>query len=212
MIAPVKFRVAPVTCAPNCFVTGIDSPVSIDSSTLELPAIISPSTGIFSPAQTTMRSPTCKSSTAIGICSSPSALLTNNLALAGCNSIKARIALEALPLALSNKACPSNTNPSSITGSSKKHCQFNCGTNKAIVLAKYAETVPKPTNEFIFGARYHSDFNPSHQIGRPIQPRATVETTQWAYILPTNGRSVTPIKPKCPTIAKPTSAAGIIIS
>ena len=156
-----------------------------------------------------IRSPTCRSSTAIGICRSPSAEFINNLALAGCNSIRARIALEALPLARSNNACPNSTNPKSITGSSKKHCQPSCGTNKAIVLAKYAESVPKPTSEFMFGARYHKDFKPSHQIGRPIQPSATVEMIQWAYILPSKGKSATPIKPKCPTIAKITNEAGI---
>ena len=44
--------------APGCFVTGIDSPVTRDSSTAECPSISSPSTGIFSPGRTRSLSPT----------------------------------------------------------------------------------------------------------------------------------------------------------
>jgi len=50
--------VAPVTPSPGFFITGNDSPVTIDSSTLELPSTTSPSTGITSPGRTDTRSPT----------------------------------------------------------------------------------------------------------------------------------------------------------
>ncbi len=49
---PFLFIVAPITLSPICFSTGIDSPVNIDSSTEELPLIITPSTGTFSPGFT----------------------------------------------------------------------------------------------------------------------------------------------------------------
>ena len=55
---PFVFRVAPVTRSPTCLSTGIDSPVSIDSSTAEDPATTSPSTATFSPGRTTITSPT----------------------------------------------------------------------------------------------------------------------------------------------------------
>ena len=47
--APVVFIVAPYTADPAVLSTGIDSPVSIDSSTADAPAITSPSTGNRSP-------------------------------------------------------------------------------------------------------------------------------------------------------------------
>src|SRR3546814_1248321 len=46
---PLLLMVAPITASPGPFLTGIDSPVNIDSSTWELPSMISPSTGILSP-------------------------------------------------------------------------------------------------------------------------------------------------------------------
>ena len=45
--------------SPGPFSTGIGSPVSIDSSTLERPSSTTPSTGTFSPGRTRSRSPTC---------------------------------------------------------------------------------------------------------------------------------------------------------
>ena len=50
--APVWLIVAPMTVSPASFVTGSDSPVTIDSSMVERPSTISPSTGIFSPGRT----------------------------------------------------------------------------------------------------------------------------------------------------------------
>ncbi len=46
-----------MTRSPGCFSTGIDSPVSIDSSTAPPPAVITPSTGMRSPGRTITRSP-----------------------------------------------------------------------------------------------------------------------------------------------------------
>ncbi len=57
-------RVPPVTAErspPDSRITGADSPVIADSSTLAIPSITSPSAGITSPAETTTSSPTCSS-------------------------------------------------------------------------------------------------------------------------------------------------------
>ena len=58
---PLWFSVAPVTRSPARFSTGIGSPESIDSSTLDAPSSTRASTGIFSPGRTRSRSPTCTS-------------------------------------------------------------------------------------------------------------------------------------------------------
>ena len=51
--------VPPISLAPGSFSTGIDSPVTIDSSTALLPSSTTPSTGTLSPGRTRRRSPTC---------------------------------------------------------------------------------------------------------------------------------------------------------
>ena len=56
-------RVPPVTAErspPDSRMTGADSPVMADSSTLAMPSMISPSPGITSPATTTHTSPSCE--------------------------------------------------------------------------------------------------------------------------------------------------------
>ena len=55
---PVVFCVAPMSASPTRLVTGIGSPVSIDSSTALDPSTTIPSTGTFSPGLTRNRSPT----------------------------------------------------------------------------------------------------------------------------------------------------------
>ena len=57
-IAPVPLVVPPITLAPTVFATGIDSPVTIDSSTELVPSVTDPSTGTASPGRTRSRSPT----------------------------------------------------------------------------------------------------------------------------------------------------------
>ena len=59
---PVLFIVPPITLAPGSFSTGIDSPVTIDSSTALRPSSTTPSTGTFSPGRTRSRSPTATAS------------------------------------------------------------------------------------------------------------------------------------------------------
>ena len=55
---PVVLTVAPMTVSPARLVTGIDSPVTIDSSTADCPDRTVASTGIFSPGRMTISSPT----------------------------------------------------------------------------------------------------------------------------------------------------------
>ena len=62
---PFWLIVAPITLSPCSFSIGIDSPVSIDSSTEVRPFINSPSTGNFSPGFTIKTSSTRTSSTEI---------------------------------------------------------------------------------------------------------------------------------------------------
>ena len=68
---PLVFMVAPITSSPSRLVTGMDSPVIIDSSTADSPERTRPSTGIFSPGLTTTTSPICTSSTGTSTSSPP---------------------------------------------------------------------------------------------------------------------------------------------
>ena len=68
---PVLLMVAPMTRSPAFLSTGIDSPVTMDSSMLEDPSVIFPSTGIFSPGLTRMMLPTLTFSIGISISSPP---------------------------------------------------------------------------------------------------------------------------------------------
>src|SRR5699024_10615796 len=63
---PFAFTVAPATVLPVRTSVGTDSPVSMLSSTAELPCSTTPSVAIFSPGRTTNRSPTTSSWVAIG--------------------------------------------------------------------------------------------------------------------------------------------------
>ncbi len=61
-ISSESTRVPPVTAErspPDSRITGADSPVIADSSTLAIPSTTSPSAGITSPAETTTRSSIC---------------------------------------------------------------------------------------------------------------------------------------------------------
>ena len=69
---PSPLTVAANTFAPARFATGMLSPVSIDSFTLDSPSSTSPSTGTLSPGRTTNTSPGCTCST--GTSFSPAAV------------------------------------------------------------------------------------------------------------------------------------------
>ncbi|OIQ71295.1 hypothetical protein GALL_470900 [mine drainage metagenome] len=101
--------VAPITASPGFFPTGIDSPVSIDSSTCEAPSSTSPSTGILSPGRMSTTSPGSTSEVA----TVNSAPLRSTVALGGARFISARIASEAPARARISSQCPSRMNTSS---------------------------------------------------------------------------------------------------
>ncbi len=103
--APVPFMVPPITRAPACFITGSDSPVSIDSSTALSPPITSPSTAMRSPGRTTITSP-CRTAS-IGTSTSPSGRTTR--AVAGCSAASDRSAVAVFRLARASRALPAST-------------------------------------------------------------------------------------------------------
>ena len=100
--------VAPITVAPGPFWTGIDSPVSIDSSTSDSPVSTVPSTGILLPGRMTTISPA--STSAVG--TSTSIPLRITVAFAGVRSISALIADDAPARARISSQWPSRMNTS----------------------------------------------------------------------------------------------------
>ncbi len=105
---------APTTVLPTPFLTGMDSPVSIDSSTCDAPSTISPSTGILSPGLITTSSPAATS--AVGtLVSTP---LRTTVAMGGARSINARIASDAPARARISSQCPSRMKTSSTDAAS----------------------------------------------------------------------------------------------
>ena len=103
---PPPFAVPPTTFAPATFSTGIDSPVSIDSSTALAPSSTTPSTGTRSPARTLSLSPT---STASRDTSSSVPSLRRRFARAGARSSSARSAFEVRARARNSSTWPSAT-------------------------------------------------------------------------------------------------------
>ena len=103
---PVLLSVAPNTSSPGPFSTGRLSPVSIASSTVDVPSATTPSTGIFSPGRTITVSPGTTSSTGMSISRGcPSTWRTTRAVLA-CRSISRRIASLVCPLARDSSSRP----------------------------------------------------------------------------------------------------------
>ena len=114
--APDWFMVPPMADAPAALVTGIDSPVTIDSSTALRPSSTSPSTGTFSPGRTRRRSPTCTLSSGTSS-SMPSSRMIR--AVLGARSSSARMAPLVLSRARSSNTCPSSTSTVMTAAASK---------------------------------------------------------------------------------------------
>ena len=102
---PVRFSVPPMTGEPACFSTGIDSPVSIDSSTDDEPSRTRPSVAMRSPGRTTTVSPTITCSAGISASSPPRI----TCAVAGFRSSSLRTAAEECFLMISSMYLPSST-------------------------------------------------------------------------------------------------------
>ncbi|MCY1298178.1 hypothetical protein D9M70_476510 [compost metagenome] len=103
---PLRLIVAPITFEPSDFSTGMDSPVSMDSSTDDCPSTTSPSVGIRSPGRTTTVSPTMIDSAGISV-STPS---RRTWATAGLRSSSRRTAADDRFLMISSMYLPSRTN------------------------------------------------------------------------------------------------------
>ncbi len=101
--APVVLMVAPITVSPARLVTGMGSPVTIDSSTAEAPCSTVASTGTFSPGRMTTSSPTTTSSTGISVSVPP----RTTRAVRACNPSSARMASPVPALARASSSRPS---------------------------------------------------------------------------------------------------------
>ena len=112
---PCLLTVPANTWSPCCFNTGIGSPEIMLSSTCASPSMMLPSTGIFSPALTSMVSPFCKAEMGVSVIM-PS---TTRCAVLGVSPISERMA-EAVPfLAFSSSILPVSTKVMIITEASK---------------------------------------------------------------------------------------------
>ena len=105
-----------MSLSPARLVTGIGSPVSIDSSTALLPSTTAPSTGTFSPGRTRSVSPTCTwvSGTSSSL---PSALMRR--AVFGARPSSDLIAAEVCERALSSSIWPSSVSEMITAAASK---------------------------------------------------------------------------------------------
>ena len=112
---PVWLTVPPITGSSFCFSTGIGSPVIIDSSTVLLPSVILPSTGIFSPGRTRRMSPWWTSSSGTSR-SWPSRTIR---AVGGASDSNSRMAVPVRRLARSSNTCPSRTKVTMTADASK---------------------------------------------------------------------------------------------
>ncbi len=123
---PLWLTVPPITRAPSAFDTGIDSPVTMDSSTDERPSVTMPSTGIFSPGRTRSKSPTAMAS--IATSSSPCGEMRR--AVFGASPSSARIAPEVRWRARNSSTCPSNTRTVMTEAASKYTATMPCMSRK----------------------------------------------------------------------------------
>ena len=101
-IVPSTFSVPDVTESPVVFGTGMDSPVTADSSMLVAPSVTVPSTGMRAPGRTMTVSP--RTSVATGTtCSTPP---RTTVASAGASCMRARSAPVVCPFARASRYLP----------------------------------------------------------------------------------------------------------
>ena len=112
---PVVLIVAPMTSSPADLVTGIGSPVSMDSSTAEAPSTTTPSTGTLSPGRTRSRSP----GTTVASSTSSSTPSRTRRAVVAWSATSRRIAPVVRPFARPSSHRPSRTRPMMIAELSK---------------------------------------------------------------------------------------------
>ena len=128
-----RLRLPAASSLPGPACRGKGSPVRLDASTAERPSSTRPSTGTRSPGSNSTRSSGRNPPTRTGL-GGPSP--STNRAVSGCRAASCSRARPVRKRARSSMKRPSNTKPSSITGSLKKHCQPREGTNRATRLAR----------------------------------------------------------------------------
>ena len=124
---PLWLTVPPITLSPAAFDTGIDLPVTIDSSTDERPSVTTPSTGIFSPGRTRKQIADGDGSSATS--SSPCAVTRR--AVFGARPSSARIAPEVCARARNSSTWPSSTSTVMTAAASKYTATAPCMSRKA---------------------------------------------------------------------------------
>ena len=101
-IVPSTFSVPEVTGSPTLLSTGMDSPVTADSSMLVAPSVTLPSTGMRAPGRTAMISPTASAETGT-TCSVPP---RTTVASAGASAMSALSAPVVCPFARASRYLP----------------------------------------------------------------------------------------------------------
>jgi len=144
------------TFSPSFLSTGTGSPLSILSSTYEVPLMTIPSTAIFSPGLTRMVSFLLTCSIGISIWCPPSCTIVTVL---GCNPISFFMAEDVLPFAFSSSNFPSSIKVITTEAASKytwacnpRSCQ-KCGNTVLNTLKIYATPVLRATRVSILAER-----------------------------------------------------------
>jgi hypothetical protein len=128
---PVVLMVAPMTASSSRLVTGIGSPVIIDSFTGELPDRTVASTGTFSPGRMMISSPTATSSMGI----SDSAPSRTTRAVRACRPRRARIASPVPAFALASSSRPNKIKVMMTPTASKYTSRTSAGNRPGAIVA-----------------------------------------------------------------------------
>ncbi len=156
------------TGSPGPLSTGSDSPVSHDSSRLELPEMISASSGTRSPGAMTMVSPTATLSMATASCF-PS---RTTVACRGARSMSLRMAADAERLVRASRYFPSVMKTRIIPAS--MNCMPCRPATQSAMPAPYAAVVPKATSVSMLADRLRSRRAAPARNGQPTYPCSTV--------------------------------------
>ena len=151
---PSPLMLPPWTRAPTFLLTGMDSPVSMDSSAWVWPSLTKPSAAKRSPALTTTTSPTSSSDT--GTSTSPSGPI--QCARAGRKACKARMAEVVWRLARTSSHLPSSTSVITRAEPSKYKCTIApCGARSHSHTDKaQPAVVPSATSKSILPLAAHT--------------------------------------------------------
>ena len=168
---------------------GVGSPVSIDSSTQELPSLTTPSVGPVSPGRTCTRSPTSTSDTGIST-GWPS---RSTRAVGGCSCSSLRMASEVWPRARASSKRPSSTSVR-ITAADSKYTSagrpsaINTWGNR-VVNSEVSQAMPVPAATRVFMSAEccrKAEMAPVKK-SRPHQNSTGVVRSSWVQALVNQG-------------------------